>query len=147
MKYLAVVLGIVFLISCGDNERKERHHHPDLEMHEGKMDISMQERDSIHEERKKKMMDRLTEKLDLTEEQIQQIKQLDVDYSPQLKVLKTEMFECRKKHHELMEEKKMKMKEILTPEQVQKLESMRKGFKRKGGGKCKGENHTENQDL
>ncbi|APD05680.1 hypothetical protein UJ101_00127 [Flavobacteriaceae bacterium UJ101] len=125
MKYLTVVLGVVFLASCGHKDRKDGHHHGP-EMHEERMDISVQERDSIHEERKKRMMDRLTEKLDLTEDQIRKIKELDASYSPQLKVLRTEMFESRKKHHQLMEEKKIKMKEILTPEQVQKLESMRK---------------------
>ncbi|MFV0530228.1 MAG: Spy/CpxP family protein refolding chaperone [Flavobacteriales bacterium] len=131
MKYLVVILGIIFFTSCG-KERKEIPP-PDFapEVHEEEMNTSTRDRDSIYDERKKKMLDRLTEKLNLTEEQIQKIKQLDEDYHPQLKELRKEMFETRKKHHQLIEEKRLKMKEILTSEQVEKLEAMRKKSKRK----------------
>ncbi len=130
MKYLAVILGIVFLTSCG-GERNKGHHHPDPKMCENETGMTIQERDSIHEERKRKRFDRLTEKLDLTDDQMNKIKQLEADYYPQLKELRKEMSEVREKHHQLLEEKRGKMKEILTPEQVEKLETMRKESRKK----------------
>ncbi len=131
MKYLAIILGIVFLASCRGERNKGRHHYSDPKICENEIGITIQERDSIHEERKRKMFDRLTERLDLTNDQMNKIKKLETDYYPQLKKLRKEMSEVREKHHQLLEEKREKMKEILTTEQVKKLEAIRKESRKK----------------
>lgn len=126
MKNLMFILSLIFLISCGNKENRQEGFpppppHPDIELHE--------EHDSILEERKKKMMDRLTEKLGLTEDQIREVKKIEDSYANQLHSLRKQMKAIRKEHHQLSEEKREKIKSILTPEQIEKLETLRKNFK------------------
>ncbi len=145
MKKLACIfLTLVFLMSCGDKERENEHLPPplpDMEMNEDQMNTMGGERDSVLEERKKRMMDRLTEKLGLTEDQIREVKKIEDEYAVQLYELKEKMEKVRKEYHQLSKEKREKIKKILTAEQIEKLESLRKDFKERKHRSFKDKKH------
>lgn len=86
-----------------------------------------------------KKMDHMEEELDLTDDQRTKMEAIHSKYKPQMDANKKEMDKLREERKKINEAKKAEMKAILTPEQLKKMEELKKEHKKK-----KKEAHGEN---
>lgn len=84
---------------------------------------------------KKKMLERLTETLNLTAEQVQKIKEIDQSFEPQEKPIDDQIKALMEQKREIMKAKKAQIGAILTQEQKDKLKELRQQKRARRGPK------------
>lgn len=87
------------------------------------------------EERAKKMSEKMKTELDLTDDQTKKIEAVNVETIKKKRALEEEIKALRAKVKAVKENQKTKYKEILTPEQFEKLQEMVKERREKHKGK------------
>lgn len=78
-----------------------------------------------------KKMNHMEEELDLTDDQRKQIEAIHAKYKPQEEANKKEMEKLRGERKEIKEAKRAEVKAILTPDQLKKMEELKKEHKKK----------------
>ena len=97
-----------------------------------------QKQKEIH--RADKKLEKLTEQLNLTEDQVAAIAQINQEMMTQRKSLNKSQ---KKERRDMRKEINEKYKAVLTPEQYQKLQELQAKDKRKEGRKAKNGSHKE----
>lgn len=89
---------------------------------------------------KGEMLDKMKEKLSLTDQQVSQIKAIDSKYSNQEQDFRNKMTKLREEHQALRDQKKSEIDKILSTEQRQKITEWRKEGRRGGNEEFRNKN-------
>ncbi|MDG4945574.1 Spy/CpxP family protein refolding chaperone [Weeksellaceae bacterium KMM 9713] len=93
--------------------------------------MNAQHRDGEHKKDKGEMLERMKEKLGLTDQQVSKIKAIDAKYQSQEDALKAKAKTLREEHKALRSKKREEIDQILTAEQKEKVKSMKKNRKKR----------------
>lgn len=88
--------------------------------------MNAQHRDGDHKKEKGEMLEKMKEKLGLSDQQVSKIKAIDAKYQSQEDALKAKAKTLRDQHKELRAKKRKEIDQILTAEQKEKVKSMKK---------------------
>lgn len=88
--------------------------------------MTAQHRDGGHKKEKGEMLEKMKEKLGLSDQQVSKIKAIDAKYQSQEDALKAKAKTLRDQHKELRAKKREEIDQILTAEQKEKVKSMKK---------------------
>lgn len=140
LNILTVLLGSTLLFACSDSENvtelqnNESQELQYAERRSGDMDRDYF-KDKSPEEIAEHMTNRLSEKLELNDQQQIEVKAIILSFVQRMKELKSQerSKEKREVFKALAEENKAKMQEVLTPEQFDKFQIAMKKIKRRRG--------------
>lgn len=93
--------------------------------------MNAQHRGGEHTKDKGEMLERMKEKLGLTDQQVSKIKAIDAKYQSQEDALKAKAKTLREEHKALRSKKREEIDQILTAEQKEKVKSMKKNTKKR----------------
>ena len=79
------------------------------------------------------MLDKMKEKLSLTDQQVSQIKAIDAKYENEEEALEAKMKSAKDEYRALREKKKAEINKVLTTEQQAKIQEWKKEHKDKRG--------------